>query len=385
MSQHSTKYVKIAGVQRQTPESSQPLPSESPQRRQPRISTRQSSTILDQQTIVPNALPGSYQNGNELPVEIEDTLNQNPTDISLFFYQMFRYPLLNRSQEQQLGKAMATAKSAERKLLTDRLDSKRKKRARKAIISGLVARQKLVDSNLRLVVSMAKKYIGKGISFEDSIQAGNVGLMKAVDKFDHRRGKKFSTHATWWIRQAISREIANFGHTIRHPVGVGQEIRQLKKKAQQLTQELGRNPTIQELAERLDWQPETIVRVTNTMDQKTISSTAEETTRLSNQSQHKKSLPDHPTNNPQDIVIERERQPEIASNLRTYLEAYLTQREQAVVGLCFGLADGQTHTQKEAGAIIGVSRMLAHNAYHSGITKLQELTTESRLQELAAE
>ena len=133
--------------------------------------------------------------------------------------------------------------------------------SRRAKVGDRRARQRLIEKNLRLVVSVAKKYRGVGLPFEDLIQEGNIGLMKAIDKYDPERGFRFSTYATWWIRQAVQRAVADKGRTIRVPVHMGEKIRKMARAYNVLSEELRREPSDEEVAERLDWTPERVREV----------------------------------------------------------------------------------------------------------------------------
>ena len=181
------------------------------------------------------------------PISSEDT-------ISLYLREMSQVPLLNMQEEVSLAKRIESGKAARQEL--DRLNGngkpKRKIQLKQLMEDGLLAREHLIKANTRLVVSVAKRYNGRGVPFLDLIQEGNLGLMKAVEKFEYQRGFRFSTYATWWIRQTITRAIADQGRTIRVPVHMVDRIRLLYKRTHELEQELGRIPTIEELATSLE-------------------------------------------------------------------------------------------------------------------------------------
>ncbi len=172
--------------------------------------------------------------------------------VSLYFTEMSRVPLLTYEQEVELAKQVEQGRKAQRQLTQDGHGLQRRAELKHLIEQGKKARQHLIEANTRLVVSIAKRYRGHGMSFLDLIQAGNMGLIRAVDKFDHRRGNKFGTLATWWIRQAVTRTLAQPGRTIRIPVHKYDRIRKLYQTAQKLEQGLGRRATPEEIAEEMN-------------------------------------------------------------------------------------------------------------------------------------
>ena len=183
-------------------------------------------------------------------MDVDDT-------IGLYLKEVGRVPLLTKDEEVWLAKRMEKAVKAEEQLNNSRkrMVLKRKEKLKLLIDDGMAAREHLVTANSRLVISVAKKYIGRGVPFLDLIQEGNIGLLRAAKKFDYHRGHKFSTYATWWIRQAVTRAIADQGRTIRVPVHMGDQINKLLRVSHSLTQKLGRDPTIEELAELLEVAP----------------------------------------------------------------------------------------------------------------------------------
>ena len=171
--------------------------------------------------------------------------------VSLYLKEISRIPLLNAAQEVEYAHGMESGKRAHYRLNKNSVSAGERARLEGKIREGELYRQKLIKANFRLVVSIAKKYIGRGVSFLDLIQEGNIGLIRAVEKFDYHRGFKFSTYATWWIRQAITRAIADQGRTIRVPVHMCERINKLTRVSRQLVQELGREPTSDEIAKEL--------------------------------------------------------------------------------------------------------------------------------------
>jgi RNA polymerase primary sigma factor len=218
----------------------------------------------------------------------------------------------------------------------------------RAISAGQDAKDLLIEANLRLVVSIAKRYRNRGMPFLDLIQEGNLGLMRAVEKFDHRRGFKFSTYATWWIRQAITRAVADQARTIRIPVHLVETINKVTRSQRQLSQEFGREPTVEEIAARIEY-PVDRVRELQRINQDTISLEQplgeEEDFSLSDL------LEDHTAEVPSDAATRILLNEAVKRAL-----GELTEREQDVVRLRFGLDDGRIRTLEEVGRIFGVTR-----------------------------
>ncbi|HHH83749.1 MAG TPA: sigma-70 family RNA polymerase sigma factor, partial [Chloroflexi bacterium] len=184
-------------------------------------------------------------------VDIDDT-------VGLYLKEVGRVPLLTAQEEVDLARRIERGREASEELAKGYVPPKRRQELQLAIEDSWAAREHLITANSRLVISVAKKYMGRGVPFLDLIQEGNIGLIRAAKKFDYRRGHKFSTYATWWIRQAVTRAIADQGRTIRVPVHMGDQINRLLRVSHQLTQKLGREPTTEELAESLDTTPKKV-------------------------------------------------------------------------------------------------------------------------------
>jgi RNA polymerase primary sigma factor len=200
------------------------------------------------------------------PAEVEIDLDLIDIDdsISLYLKEIGRVPLLTAAEEVSLAKRMERGRESRQRLTLAADEPAERERLLAAVKDGQAAQEHLIKANSRLVVSVAKKYVGRGVPFLDLIQEGNIGLIRAVKKFDYRRGYKFSTYATWWIRQAVTRAIADQGRTIRVPVHMYEQINRLTRTSRALVQELGRDPTTEEIADRLNVPPrkvEQIIRV----------------------------------------------------------------------------------------------------------------------------
>lgn len=268
--------------------------------------------------------------------------------VRMYLREIGRVHLLTAQEEIILAKQVERGERALQRLKQHEYTLDEKARLQQAVLESKAARQHLIQANLRLVVSIAKKYVGRGLSFLDLIQEGNIGLMRATEKFDYRKGFKFSTYATWWIRQAITRSISDHSRTIRLPVHVGETINRVKRTAHTLQQHLEREPTPEEISEALGIPAEKVRRVLDA-------------------SRHPISLAT-PVGTEGDSVLgdfiedERSAAPlEHASEhlLREQIEQMLDkldERERRIIELRYGLIDGKYRTLEEVGREFGITR-----------------------------
>jgi RNA polymerase primary sigma factor len=268
--------------------------------------------------------------------------------VSLYFTEMGREPLLRREEELTLAGKMKQGKEAKKELDQNGHSCEQRQWLEHLIAEGEEARGHLIKANTRLVVSIAKRYRGQGLSFLDLIQAGNVGLIKAADKYDHTRGTKFGTYATWWIRQSVARTLKQQGCSVRIPVHTNDLIRRLQKRAAGLEQELGRCPTPEEIAYEVDLEPER-VRWLLGVSQRPLS--LEKPVDEEGESELGEFLEDENAPSPAqstEMHLLRENLQDALSTLRP--------REVRVLRMRFGLDGEDTHTLKEIGEKLGVTR-----------------------------
>jgi RNA polymerase primary sigma factor len=300
----------------------------------------------------------------EVEIEFPDVLEEEDLDwdedvynldgigvddtVALYLREMARVPLLTNEEEVTLAKGIERGREAEHLLQESGHKTEERVCLEQLVNEGLEARDHLIRANTRLVVSIAKKYIGRNVPFLDLIQEGNLGLMKAVEKFEYQRGYRFSTYATWWIRQTITRAIADQGRTIRVPVHMSDRIRRLYRRAQEIEQERGTRPTPEELAAemgleprkvqwmmRVSWQPLSLERPVG----------EDEDSELSN------FIEDEQTPTPTDTAY--------TGMLRDRIEevlATLNPREVRILRMRFGLHNGRSYTLEEVGQKFGLTR-----------------------------
>ncbi len=301
-----------------------------------------------------------------------DTITIDDT-IGLYLKEIGRVPLLTAEEEVMLAKRMEAGLEAQHALNLNGLDPKDRDTLRVKMLDGLAAREHLIRANSRLVISVAKKYIGRGVPFLDLIQEGNIGLIRAANKFDYQLGHKFSTYATWWIRQAVTRAIADQSRTIRVPVHMGDQINKLLRTSHRLTQELGREPMSEELANALDIptrKAEEMLRVARRPLSLEMPTDDEGDSELGD------FIEDEDSTAPDEEVT--------AGMLRELLQDILQDlppREVRILQLRYGLVDGETYTLEEVGKKLGVTRERVRQIEAQALSRLRHPTHSRRLKD----
>ncbi|MCD4738170.1 MAG: sigma-70 family RNA polymerase sigma factor, partial [Anaerolineae bacterium] len=288
----------------------------------------------------------------DLPVDEDDLYDLSgigiDDSVALYLKEMSRVPLLSTEEEVGLAKRIEAGREAEIELKNNGHDLETGARSQEIIYLGIDSRDHLIRANTRLVVSIAKKYVGRGVPFLDLIQEGNLGLMKAVEKFEYQRGYRFSTYATWWIRQTITRAISDQGRTIRVPVHMSDRIRRLYRRAQEIEQQRGQRPSPEELAEdlgvdarkvqwmmRVSWKPLSLERPVGEDEDSELSNFVE----------------DEETPTPPDMTYRGMLRARIEEAMRG-----LTPREVRILRMRFGLQNGESYTLEEVGQKFGLTR-----------------------------
>jgi RNA polymerase primary sigma factor len=295
--------------------------------------------------------------------------------VGLYLKEAGRVPLLNAEEEIRLAKRMELGRMAQEQLaeygdglpLDDRLE------LHDQIEDADRAQEHLIQANSRLVISVAKKYTGRGVNFLDLIQEGNIGLIRAARKFEYQRGHKFSTYATWWIRQAVSRAVADQGRTIRVPVHMGDQINRLRRVSLRLTQELGHEPTMDELALGMQTTPDKI-SILLEISRRPVSLEAptdeDEETEIGDFVEDKLSA----------SPAEATEQEMLRRHLATALER-LPEREAHILRLRYGLEDGESHTLEEVGKAIGVTRERVRQLEAQALNRLRRSSSHQILRD----
>ena len=310
----------------------------------------------------------------------EELALKAPTNdpVRMYLKEIGKVPLLTAEQEVILAKAIdeGEAATAEIDKATDngrKLTPTRLRELQRTERHGQLAKKKLIEANLRLVVSIAKRYVGRGMLFLDLIQEGNLGLIRAVEKFDHTKGFKFSTYATWWIRQAITRAIADQARTIRIPVHMVETINKLIRIQRQLLQDLGREPTPEEIGREMEFSPEKVREILKVSQEPVSLETPigeEEDSHLGD------FIEDSDAVVPVDAASFILLQEQLDSVLHT-----LSEREKKVIQLRFGLTDGHPRTLEEVGREFGVTRERIRQIESKTLSKLRHPSRSQKLRD----
>jgi RNA polymerase primary sigma factor len=293
--------------------------------------------------------------------------------IGLYLKEIGQVPLLTPEEEVALAKRMEAGWLAWQELDQDNIDSEKRSELRETVLDGLAARDHLICANSRLVINIAKRYIGRSVPFLDLIQEGNIGLMRAANKFDYRLGNKFSTYATWWIRQAVTRAIADQGRTIRVPVHLVDQISKLMRTTHQLTQELGREPTSADLATALDIP---VPKAEQMMRAAHIPLSLEMPVDEDGDSELGDLIEDGNASAPDEDVIS-----EMLRKLLGDILQDLPPREVRILQLRYGLVDGKTYTLEEVGKKLGVTRERVRQIEAQALKRLRHPKCSRRLRD----
>jgi len=305
----------------------------------------------------------------------EGTLAAIETDdtVGLYLKEIGRIPLLTAPEEVDLAKRIERGKLSAKRMTSESVSIKQRSKLQEQVWDGQAAREHLITANSRLVISVAKKYIGRGVPFLDLIQEGNIGLIRAARKFDYRRGHKFSTYATWWIRQAVTRAIADQGRTIRVPVHMGDQINRLIRVSHQLTQELGHDPTSEELAEALEVpvkKAEQMIQVARRPLSLETPTDEDEDSVLGDFIEDAEALA------PAEAVTQNMLKEQIQEILLS-----LPPREVRILQLRYGLVDGESYTLEEVGKKLGVTRERVRQIEAQALSRLRHPTHSRRLKD----
>jgi len=319
--------------------------------------------ITEEEIVDPNSLIDNF--GTDDPVR-------------MYLKEIGKVNLLTSEEEVELAQAMTAGNAAQEQLdelkaSGEEIPEELRRELEKTIKKGEKARQRLAEANLRLVVSIAKRYVGRGMQFLDLIQEGNLGLIKAVEKFDYVKGFKFSTYATWWIRQAITRAIADQARTIRIPVHMVETINKVIRVSRQLLQELGHDPTAEEIAEEMNMPAERVREILKIAQEPVSLETPigeEEDSHLGD------FIPDEDASEPAEAASFTLLKEQLVEGLST-----LTPREEKVLKLRFGIEDGRTRTLEEVGKEFNVTRERIRQIEAKALRKLRHPSRSKKLKD----
>jgi len=312
------------------------------------------------------------EEADELEEEKLATVEADDT-VGLYLRETGRVPLLTAQEEVELAKRIERGKLAAKRLSAKGRNARHRARLEAWIAEGQAAFEHLIAANTRLVVAVAKNYMGRGLPFLDLIQEGNLGLLRAARKFDYRRGYKFSTYATWWIRQAVTRALADQSRTIRVPVHMGDQVNRLKRRSHRLTQELGREPSIEELAQDLHV---TRKKVEQMMQATRQPLSLEMPTQEGEDTELGDSLEDTSIIAPPEAVLNTMLQEQIQEILQA-----LPPREVRILRLRYGLGGGESYTLEQVGKKMGVTRERVRQIEAQALSRLRHPTYGRRLKD----
>ncbi|MDP3013997.1 MAG: RNA polymerase sigma factor RpoD [Candidatus Subteraquimicrobiales bacterium] len=328
-------------------------------------------TILEQVEV-----PEASKVEEEVEKKLDLTIKVPTNDpVRMYLKEIGRVNLLTSVEEVELAKKIEAGEESARRIEEERerLSREELKSLRRLEEEGRVAKKKLVEANLRLVVSIAKRYVGRGMLFLDLIQEGNLGLIRAVEKFDYRKGYKFSTYATWWIRQAITRAIADQARTIRIPVHMVETINKLIRTQRQLLQELGREPNSDEISKEMGITTEKVLEILKISQEPVSLETPigeEEDSQLGDFIEDEAAA----------VPVEAASLSLLQEQLREVLSS-LNERERRVIELRFGLKDGHPRTLEEVGRVFGVTRERIRQIESKTLGKLRHPVRSSKLKD----
>lgn len=283
--------------------------------------------------------------------------------VAVYLRDIGAIPLLSASEEVELAKSIELGKEGMKRLVDD-LGAEERVLVERQVETGQRARRKMIESNLRLVVSIARRYSGRGMPLSDLIEEGNLGLMRATEKFDYTRGYRFSTYATWWIRQAVTRALASQSRVVRLPVHVSDIVNQVSRVSVRLSQELGRDATSAEIAAEVKLSPERVREIVKA-SQHPVS--LEQPYSDTNDGTIADLVEDKEAEQPADQVSREMLQQTIHSALRS-----LTEREQRVLSLRYGLVGDHSYTLEEVGKLLGVTRERIRQIEKEALWKLRQ-------------
>nr|WP_245588622.1 RNA polymerase sigma factor RpoD [Deinococcus pimensis] len=335
--------------------------------------------LLEAEEDLPEDIDEEELADEETPAEedeetVEDAVRATSTDpVRQYLHEIGRVPLLTPTEEINLARRIEEGEAARAKLESDLdLDDRARRGLRRQMEDGAAAKQALIEANLRLVVSIAKKYNNRGMNFLDLIQEGNGGLIRAAEKFEYRRGFKFSTYATWWVRQAISRAISDQARTIRIPVHMVETMNKLSRTTRQLAQELSRDPTFEEIAAAMGpgWDAAKVEEV----QKLTVEPISLETPiGAEGDSSYGDFIPDDSLDSPADNSDRV-----MLSEALEQALARLDERERMVIKLRKGLVDGREHTLEEVGQYLRVTRERVRQIETKALRKLKYFESRTR-------